>query len=254
MAHPRLNPNYVAEETDKFDLGSCAHAVLLEGEAGICAVEAPDWRTKAAREARDLARSEGKIPVLAHKLADIRAMANQARIAMLELHDMPISLNEGDAERVLIWQEGETWCRGRPDWIRHDRSIVINYKSTEGSAESSAWIRNQLTKMGYDIQALHHLRGNAATGGGKRAQYIFVVQENYPPFECSFVSLSNAMLEIAQRKWDFARALWQRCLAADKWSGYPRHIAVAEPMAWDLDADEERRLTFEERLEFATQG
>ena len=251
-AHPRLNPNHQSEESDKFDLGSCSHAVLLEGEEMIVAVEADDWRTKAAKEARDLARSEGKIPVLARKMPDIRAMANEARIAMLELQGMPLSFTEGDAERVLIWQEGDSWCRTRPDWISTDRKLIINYKTTDGSAEPGAWIRNQMTKMGFDVAALHELRGNAATGGAKNAQFIFLAQENYPPFECSFVGMSNAMLEIAQRKWDFALALWQRCMATGKWNGYPRRICTAEPALWQMDEDEERRLTFEERLEYAT--
>lgn len=249
MAHPKLNKDYKPEEDDKFDLGSCAHAVLLEGEGAIYAIEAPDWRTKAAKEARDLARSQGKIPVLAHKLVAIREMAGVAREALKDVAEIgPIDLSTGKAEHVLIWQEGGIWCRARPDWIG---GVMLDYKSTDGSAAAAAWCRNQLMKLGFDTQAVHYSRGYRAITG-TRLPFIFMVQENQPPYECSFVGLSNAVLEIAERKWDFALALWAKCMATNKWRGYPRRVEMAEPMAWDIDQDEERRLTFEERLEYLT--
>ena len=65
-AHPRLNPRYVEEDSTAFDLGSCAHALLLEGEDSIAVIEADDWRTKVAKEARAKARS--KLPRPSEKL------------------------------------------------------------------------------------------------------------------------------------------------------------------------------------------
>lgn len=248
FAHPRLNPNYHAEESTDFDLGACAHAVLLEGEANIYPIEAPDWRTKAAKDARDQARAQGKTPILAHKLGSIRAMADAARLALAECEFGPIDLGTGVAEQVLIWQEGDAWCRARPDWMRADRKLIIDYKSTAGCAEPSAWIRNQMGPMGFDLQAVHYLRGNAMTG----ADWIFLVQENYEPYECSFVGMSPAMLDIAQRKWDYAIALWKNCLQKNRWNGYSRQIAYADPTSWQLAEAEERELTFDEMLERAT--
>lgn len=250
FAHPRLNPNHRSKESEDFDLGACAHAVLLEGESLIYPIEAPDWRKKEAQGARDMARAQGKIPVLAHKLAAIRAMADSARSALAACGLGPIDLGTGTAEQVLIWREGDVWCRARPDWVHTDRKLIVDYKSTKGSAEPSAWIRNQMMPMGFDVQAAHYLRGNASTGGSPLATWLFLVQENYPPYECSFVGVSPATLEIAQRKWDFALALWQACLQNNRWSGYPKHVAYAEPMSWQMAEDEEKRLTFDERLEY----
>lgn len=250
--HPRLNPNHKPEEKTEFDLGACSHATLFEGEGNIQAIEADDWRTKAAKEARDQARAQGKIPVLAAKLTAIRAMADAARAALLACELGPIDLTTGKAEQTLIWQEGDVWCRARPDWMQWMRkggNLMLDYKSTAGSAEPSAWIRNQMMPMGFDVQAAHYLRGNAAISGNRDARWLFLVQENYEPYECSFVGVSPATLEIAQRKWDFAVALWQSCINKNRWNGYPRRIAYAEPTSWQMDEDEERRLTFGERLE-----
>ena len=62
--HPRLNPNYKPEESTKFDRGSAAHALLLEGEDRMAVIPFKDYRKDAAQEARDNARLAGKFPVL----------------------------------------------------------------------------------------------------------------------------------------------------------------------------------------------
>ena len=54
--HPKLNPGFRQYESDKFDRGTAAHSMLLEGEDNIVIVDAEDWRTKAAKEAREAAR------------------------------------------------------------------------------------------------------------------------------------------------------------------------------------------------------
>lgn len=254
FAHPKLNPNYKSEEATQFDLGACAHALLLEGEESIAVIDADDWRTKTAKDERAKARFEGKIPVLAHKMDACRSMAAVARKALLECPELSIDLSTGDAERVLVWREGDVWCRARPDWMSSDRAVLLDYKSTSGSAEPNAWIRSQMTPMGYDMQYIHYRRGNEMTGGPRGAQFVFLVQENYEPYACSFVGVSPAKHELADRKRDFAVALWQSCMKTKKWSGYPNDIAYADPAAWEIDADGDRGISFEHRLELAAQG
>ena len=183
-------------------------------------------------------------------------MADAARAALLACELGPIDLTAGKAEQTLIWQESDVWCRARPDWMRADRKLILDYKSTAGSAEPSAWIRNQMVPMGFDVQAVHYMQGRAHIDGialpSPRGRWLFLVQENYPPYECSFVGLSPATLEIAQRKWEFALALWQSCIKNDRWSGYPRQIAYAEPTTWQLADAEELALSFDEMLERAS--
>ena len=50
MQHPKLNNNYVNAESSRFDLGTIAHALLLEDDSSrLITIEADDWRTKAAK-------------------------------------------------------------------------------------------------------------------------------------------------------------------------------------------------------------
>src|SRR3972149_6692059 len=69
LAHPRLNPAWAPEATEQTDLGTLAHALLLEqDDSRLVVVEADDWRTKAARLARVQALAAGKPPLLARVL------------------------------------------------------------------------------------------------------------------------------------------------------------------------------------------
>src|SRR3972149_5802627 len=76
---PPPTPAYEHEDSERFDLGRAAHAYLLEGESGFAIIEAADWRTKAAKEARDAARAAGKIPLLADRWGDVQGMALAAQ-------------------------------------------------------------------------------------------------------------------------------------------------------------------------------
>src|SRR4030065_2301657 len=64
----RLNPAFVEEEADpKFDIGTAAHALLLEGPEGIQIIDATDYKSGKARDDRGAAREAGKTPLLTHQ-------------------------------------------------------------------------------------------------------------------------------------------------------------------------------------------
>ena len=57
LAHPRLNPQWAPEEDERFDFGTIAHELLLEGHTNSAVVvDAPNWRKRAASEAKRAAR------------------------------------------------------------------------------------------------------------------------------------------------------------------------------------------------------
>lgn len=248
IAHPRLNPNFVPDEDSKFDRGTVAHAVLLEGKSRVHVIDADDWRTNKAKEARDSARAEGLVPLLAHQWEGVVEMVEAAKIAVAECTDLDgYGLAEGTAEQTLLWREGKTWCRARPDWLSRDRKLMLDYKTTAASAEPNDWIRTMLG-CGYDIQAAHYLRGNRATGAAGDTKFVFLVQECEKPYACSFVGVSPALLQLGDAKVAEALEIWQRCLAKNEWPAYPKRICWAEPPAWAESKWEERSVAmFAER-------
>lgn len=237
-AHPRLNPNYQQTESAEFDYGRAAHAVLLDGdETRLHVIEADDWRKKDAKEARDNARAAGKTPLLTRQMHKVRAMVKAAQeyVAASELAGI---FADGKPEVSLDWQEGETHCRARLDWLRTDRKLILDYKTSQ-NAHPDAFIRGPIVSYGYDIQGAFYLRGNARTGGSEYAKYAWLVQEVEAPFVCSLVGMGPQMQELAERKIDFARAIWQRCMATGEWPAYPNRIAWAELPEWAVSRVEE---------------
>ena len=230
--HPRLNPAYGREDDAKFDLGTAAHAYLLEGTSNVVIIEASDFRTKAAQEARDAARAAGKVPLLAEKWADVQAMAEAARRQLAEHEDPPIPLANGAPEQTLIWKEGDLWCRARLDWLHEDRPTIDDYKTTGGSANPDAWTRGPLFSNGFDVQAAFYLRWlKAVCGIG--ATFRFVVQENFKPYALSVIGLAPSALELAERKVTAAIEAWRYCLSANRWPGFPTHTCWADAPPWE---------------------
>lgn len=231
LAHPKLNPNYVAEEDSRFDLGTAAHAMLLEGDdSGIVWVDADDWRTKAAKEHRDAARAAGRLPLLIKYQPILQAMVREAQayVASSELGNI---LTTGAAEQTVLWEENGTHCRARLDLLAADRRVIIDYKST-ADASPTAFIR-QIARMGYDVQASFYVRG-IERETGTRARFVFLAQEITPPYACSLVGLSGTYLEIGSSKVERAIRLWAHCLSTNNWPAYTNQICEAEPPAWML--------------------
>ena len=242
LAHPRLNPAWAPEATEQTEIGTLAHALLLEqdDDSRVVVVEADDWRTKAAKLARDEARAEGKLPVLAHKLAAVRAMVAVAHEA-IAASELAETFATGRAEQTFLWLDGAAWCRCRPDLISADRRVLVDYKTTGGSAEPDSWARGMMLQMGYDVQAAFGLRA-ARVLHGVEADFVFVVQETEPPYAVSFVGLAPAFQEFAEQKRRHALTLWRHCREREAWPGYPSRTCWAEPPGWALTQWDERRL------------
>ena len=225
--HPRLNPNFERETKAEFDLGEAAHALLVGEGREVAVIEAENYRSNAAKDARDKARAENKTPLLPHQLATVTAMADAAR-AQLARHEARAFLDPKNlSERTLIWKEGPTWLRARPDRMRADGAIIWDYKTTT-NAHPDAFAR-KIYDMGYDVQAALYARGVARAMGVENAAFQFVVQENEPPFALSVVALTPAALGMADRKVENAIRIWRECVAADSWPGYPARVCHVDP-------------------------
>jgi PDDEXK-like domain of unknown function (DUF3799) len=231
-AHPRLNPAVESEEAERFDIGTAAHALLLEGDAGVAVLDYPDWRTNAAKAARDQARTQGKTPLLRKIWTDVEAMVISARAQLARHRDGNRAMfTDGQSEQTLIWQEPDSgiWCRARLDWLRPDN--IDDYKTTNGSANPDDWTRTALFANGCDVQCAFYLRGLKVLTGFD-ATFRFAVQETYPPYALSVITLAPSAMTLAEKKVLYAIEHWQRGLASGEWTGYTRRLCHAEVPAW----------------------
>ena len=126
LAHPRLSHLEPKPPTPAMDLGSAVHALVLQPEIAeemILMVEETSWRTKMAKEQRDWARANDRVPLLSHVFDTAMEMSEAAR-RQIDRHPTGI-FQDGHSEQTLIWQEeGDgIWCRSRADWLRSDHCL-----------------------------------------------------------------------------------------------------------------------------------
>ncbi len=229
--HPRLNPNFQPDYESRFEIGTAMHAILLERRSdAIVVIDAPDWRTKAAKEARDAARANGQTPVLASQFAKMARMDTSAR-AFMDTTELAGMLNTGIAEQTVLWKEQDNWCRCRPDLMSADKHIILDYKTTE-SAEPETFIR-QIGRMSYDLQAEWYVRG-VASAYGKEPVFVFLAQEISEPYACSLIALANTYRTVGQSKVTRALTIWASCTSSNEWPAYSTNIAYAEPTPWQM--------------------
>lgn len=233
VAHPRLNPAYESSKSSRFDIGTFAHALLLENDRSrLVVIEEDDWKKKAAREARDLAWSLGQLPLLADKVAQLDAMVAAARAQIAAIPELRGVFTGGDPEVTCVWQERDRWVRTRPDWLTSDRRIWLDYKTTDAAAEPNAWSRGVMVSQGYELQAELGRRAARALAGRDDITFVFLAQETWPPYALSAISLQPSFWAYAERRLDLALDLWDECLTTNTWPCYPKRIAYAEPPSW----------------------
>lgn len=206
-------------------------------------IDAGDWRTKTARQAREDAYLAGKIPLLETQWILVNGMVESAR-AQLEFHEDGVWFLEADCatEETLVWEEtgidvddiagGRTWCRCRVDRRTAQRAIFFDYKTTGQDMNPSQWGTRALINYGYDIQKSLYKRGCRAVFGADPA-FLFVVQETTPPFALAVITNTPTGEAIGDAKVDFALKTWTWCNAHDLWPGYPLKTMYVDPPAWE---------------------
>lgn len=230
-AHPRLNPDVQRDEEAKFDVGTTAHALLLQDDDLIAELPFTDWRTKDAKTARDEARTAGRIPLLSDQAARVRAMVAAARQGITSHAAQPPLFTAGKPEQTLIWEDDHgVICRARLDWLHDNHQAVDDLKTTGTSADPQKWTRTGYG-IGIDVQVAFYLRGLERLTG-IRAAWRYVVVETYPPYAVSVCDLAPSALALGEAKVQRAIDVWAVCIEADSWPGYDRRVASIEVPTW----------------------
>lgn len=205
---------------DSFDVGTLAHELILRGgDNRLRVIDAYDWRSKAAQEAKKAAHADRLVPV--HR-GDLLAATHLARA--VRSHDLAAAiLSEGKPEQSLYWTDEETGvtCRGRVDWLR-DNAIVDVKTTTYGGSDPDAFARSA-ANFDYPLQAAHYIDGVEAITG-QRLPFLYVVVEKEPPYFVRVHQLTADDMEIGRDRARTARQLF----AEYESNGYPAVGAVIE--------------------------
>lgn len=260
--HPRLRPGKALEleqSTKTQGMGTVLHKLILGRGRAIKVLNFDDFRTNAAKAARDAAIERGETPILAKKFEEAEAVAEivRPRIAGSRIGHL-IGPDLGDAEVTGIWQEGNgIWCRMRLDWLptvaRSGGHItVIDLKTTEASANAAEWQRTMF-EFGGDIQSAFYSRGlRKLIPDVRSVDFVFVVVEQNPPNAVSLCRISGETFEMASDTVDAAIKTWGACLARgtalEHWPFYEDEITAIDPPIYRKAAAEMRRMRMLNRL------
>lgn len=220
------------ETKHEFDIGHAAHRLVLGAGEPLAVVEAADWRTKAAKEQRDAARADGRVPILAEEYARVQEMA-----AALREHPVAAALfhpKHGKPEQSLFWVDDESgiWRRARLDWLPNPggRMIVADYKTCASAAPAA--VRRAVEAYGYHQQAAWYLDGIAALKLADDAAFLFVFQETAPPHLVTVVELDFDALLVGRAKNRQAIDVYTQCVASGRWPGYGDDIELISLPPW----------------------
>lgn len=218
------------EHKDVFDYGTAAHSIILEGdESGLVVVEASDWRTKAAQEAKCAAYAKGKTPLLTKDIEQVRDMAK-----VVQEHPIASKLfANGKAEQSAFWPDPNTgvWRRARFDWlpeiVQGRRLIIPDYKTAvsadpEKFSKHAADFRYHMQDPWYRDAILHlGLHNNVA--------FVFVVQEKTAPYAVNVIELSPKYVALGRDLNQRAIETYAHCVATDSWPAYQGVTQVDAP-------------------------
>jgi len=238
-AHPRLGYGAVGAEdevemiqhdaVEDRDAGQAAHSIFLRGENIVERIGFDDFRTKAAKQARDEALQAGRIPLKQNKYDDVMRLVE----ALEGYRARTGAFTKGKPERTLIWRDGPAWCRCMVDWLYDDPSEPIDdLKTTSGRAIARLWGRRAFDSA-CDLQAVFYPIGAAEVREGVIPQGMrFHVVETRAPYGIKMFEFDPEALEIASEKLNYARNLWNNCMQSGEWPSYDSSIEAIEAPIW----------------------
>jgi hypothetical protein len=237
--HPKLG-GHRREASASMTDGTLIHALLLgQGEERIAVLDVPDFRTNAAKDARDKALAEGKCVV---KKSDYDAALVVVDVLRERIAAQGIKL-DGSSEEKIEWtqqtDEGAILCRGMLDHLklqqgRNPRATIYDVKTCRSAALPA--VQRHLLDYGCDIQEAAYRAGISkvvpeVTG---RVEFVFLFCEIELPCDVTPVTLDGRFRHMGEAKWDRACWMWAHCLSSGKWPGYVSQITQVEPPPWAL--------------------
>ena len=221
--------------TKSMNRGTIIHRLVLGKGKDYEVINFGDYKSNAAKKARDDAEAAGRVPVLACDFEDYCVAAEAIRI---KLADMDIIL-DGESELAVQWEEmsggfGAVTCRGMFDHVWLDRGIVLDLKVTEDASPLA--IEKTAENFGYALQCAAYTSGltRLKPEFAGKVKFLFAFCEPNEPHAVNVCQPDGMFRELGTRRWRNAVNLWGRCAAEDRWPAYGGGINYINPPTWAL--------------------
>lgn len=203
------------------NMGTAIHCLLLEPlrkGAAIKVIEAPDFKTKAAREAADEALDAGMVPLLVETFE--RAMT--AVDAVRSHQGAAELLDSGIPEQCYFAKhQSGVYVKARPDLV-NGAGIIVDIKSV-GDANPE-FIRRRIYDGSWYTQSVFHCDVYERVTGRQPADYLWICVEQKPPHAVAVYRPSRDAMVAGARKNAAAIETFAECARTGVWPGYPTGV------------------------------
>lgn len=223
--HPRLGNAVSDDPSPEKDFGLACHRLCLGAGAPLVFVDADSWKTTKAKEQRDAAREDGKIPILRHKLKEAEELAEALRSG-LKKRGLLEQWEAAQSEVVAIWREGQTLCRAMFDKVLVDeargRVIIRDLKTTESVKPKT--LAKQVFNLHYDSQRQWYVGGaeKLFPQFAGRIEFEFVFIEARFPYAMQVANLDGSFRATGCSKVTRALQTWEGCMRDNLWPEYSK--------------------------------
>ena len=231
--YDRDNPRPPKRE---FDFGHVAHKLVLGEGSEVEIVDYPDWRTLDARNQRDNAYAEGRIPILTKDYETAAAMAFQVR--QHPIAGPLFTPGSGRAELSLYWTDPATGvrCRVRPDWLKElpGLALAVDYKSCRDANPEA--VSRAIRDYAYHQQDALYVEGVWRVLAPEDVRFVFVFQSKTAPYLITVRELTQQDRDIGRARNDRALRIYAECESTGVWPDWTGPVTTIPQIGmptWD---------------------
>lgn len=237
LHHPKLG-RLPTEATKEMVRGSILHALIAGQQPRVALIDAENFMTKTAKEARDSAKADGRYPCLLKDYREYEVIAEEV-IESCKAEGIYLT---GNSEVAAFWVEkvgnDEVQCRALVDHAIFDEAYVLDFKTC--SSARPEFLSRAIVDHGYDIQWAAY-----DSGVGKimdlegRVDFAWVFIEELPDRSprrtiVQVARPSGMMRELGRARWQMALAKWNEGIKSNKWVAYNDGPSLIDPPPWVL--------------------
>lgn len=235
--HPRLGGTMTNGQTSGMRGGTAVDELIFGGDRVRLVSGFENWRTNAAKEARDRWVSLGCTPMLDHEYAEAVAAADAIR-ASLPAHGLNL---EGSKQLAITWESrasngNPVTCRAKLDLFDESAGLIWDLKTVDEIDPDG--LARTIKRFGYHMQGAAYREGIGEVFPDLcgRVDFCNFFAERSEPYDTVRVNHSGALRSLGELLWRRAVDTWEECLRTGEWPSYTSAI-TADATPWEIEKE-----------------
>lgn len=215
------------QKTKALTMGQIVHKIALGKGEQFEVSPYDDYRTKDAKAWRDDCLGNGIIPIKQDEYDEAKSCAD----VVIERIKTALDGAAYQTEVPMFWKEGDTWFSAMMDVWCEELGIVIDPKTTSAIHQ----FEREISKWGYHIQSALYRRGLDALrpSNAGRHQFKLLPVSTSAPYLTRLISISEGWRTGAEMDIEYAKGIFEDCMATGVWPGYANEEIMDEP-SWQM--------------------